>query len=133
MIFSHKCNQMMKRIIGKKGKVVIDQLKFTCLDDEEEDENDEQLETWVCTDRSWEAIILIENDDILLDKNNPNYSHTCKPCIKMTQIEGLLDGYHFQMTSENVWKCVNCECVIRTHTDGFCLKHLHSDKMHQCN
>ena len=58
MIFSHKCNQMMKRIIGKKGKVVIDQLKFTCLDDEEEDENDEQLETWVCTDRSCEAIIL---------------------------------------------------------------------------
>ena len=129
----------MKRTI-KKGKIVLDQIKFQYKEDDNEEDDDDKPETWLCVDGNCSAEITVHDDQILLEDVSEKNFHKCKPVLKMTIMKtGMLDGFHFEKQEQDQeknpiikWKCTKCECTLQTHSDDLILKYPHSEKMHKC-
>ena len=120
------------RRVNRKRYIVLDQIKFQCNEDEDDDDNGSgnDEESWVCVEKDCTGEIVVNGEEILADKST---SHTCQPCLKLSQLNrGYIDGYYFEKQDNDVWKCENCECKIRTRTNENSLQYPHSDKMHQC-
>ena len=89
-----------------------------------------RMMSWVCVQDICKAEILVNNEEIIVQKST---SHTCLPCLKMTDMKrGQLDGFYFERQDDDQWKCENCECKIQTNPNENSLKYPHSDKMHKC-
>ena len=116
--------------MNKRALIVLDNIKFKCNEEDEDDEDDKDEESWICVGEGCKAEILVNNEEIFVEKST---SHTCKPCLKMTVMNrGQLDGYYFERQDNEQWKCENCECKIQTKQNENSLKYPHSAKMHKC-
>ena len=104
---------------------------------EEDEEDDQGYDTWICAGKGCESVAKVKDDRIVFHKD-----HQCQTNLQM-EIYGELGGYIFKKESVKdgnaMWLCqgLGCKdnkkgCKIYTSNEGLDLLYPHTTAMHRC-